>query len=136
MAGCIPPLGYLMPEIITRRSVLIKLLSWPISSSLLLANSHILIQHISNNLYVTTRSWFTGKDSACLTWQLHGGQLSACLLPPRILFCLLRSPKGCPIKRPRQLLYSTNKSNTNREEPSIPFPLFLFKQKKKAFTLT
>ncbi|CAO2605010.1 hypothetical protein LEMLEM_LOCUS12281, partial [Lemmus lemmus] len=35
------------------------------------------------------------------------------VLHPRIQFCLLRLPKFCPIKRPRQFLYSTNESNTN-----------------------
>ena len=47
--------------------------AWLINSSLLLANSHILIQPISNNLYVTMRLWLTSKDSSCLTWQFHGG---------------------------------------------------------------
>ena len=46
--------------------------------------------------------------------------LPSCLLPPRILFCLLCPPKGCSIKRPRHLLYSTNEINTNIEGPPTP----------------
>ena len=44
--------------------------------------------------------------------------LPACPLPE--FCCLLWPPKGCPIKRPRQLLYLTNEINTNTEGPPTP----------------
>ena len=46
--------------------------------------------------------------------------LPHCLLPPRILFCLLHPHKGWPNKRPRQLLYLTNKRNILTEDPPTP----------------
>ena len=66
------------------------------------------------------RLWITKKDSTYLTWHLHGTPLSA-LLPHRIQFCLLCLPKCCPIKRPRQFLYSTSESNTQTEKSPIPY---------------
>ena len=69
---------------------------------------------------IATWLWLTDMSltSACLRQEKHGVCHTSLL--PNIVFCLLHPPKGCPIKRPRQFLYSTNERNTNTEGPPTP----------------
>ena len=107
----------LTPEIITQKTVLTKSLPGPLA----LASYWLTLTFLSNPLLIIcVASWGRGSlgkilTYACLGPELHGVCHTSLL--PSLLFCLLRQLKGCPIKRPRQSLYSTKESNTQTGDP-------------------